>query len=801
MAVADRETRVSPLTFAGDGLLLLCALGGFTCSFLTLYGDRDLGRYASYQATPLDWCAARWDTFLLLAALLALVSLSAWSLPRFRSAAAGGLTVLTGTAALLNWEIFLHGAGLTVRTVTDIFCRRVSWGWAFQYDPGLTRSEETAAVRLFLLLTLTLLALALGWGVVRARRWWVAAFLTLPPLLPGLLADLYPSWPAFMALCACWCAMLLCDLCKWAAPSGRGKLTLTALGCVFVVLAAVSLAFPREGYSRPQWALDMETELYNTANRLSGYFSRWEGPFKSPVTYVGSAGEADLADAGPLNYTGRTVLRVTTDFPTRLYLRGTSLAVYEDGVWTALPEGAYEDYYLDLLDTGEDTPHPPSPLLFPAFQSLRGEQYAATVENVGTSGACVYVPYFPDDQEWAQLGMLPVEDAYFARLQGQRSFTMTFHDCYPANGAPQAEQAYHNLLRECYLDVPEELREPLAELYHQNGLSARPIHGPAPDGTFRGQDTVLDTGGIYAIPDPIRVAQQVAGILDGLCEYDPQAPAAPSGTDPVLYFLNDSQRGYCMHYASAAALMLRTMGVPARYVSGFTADGQPGQQVNVPDRAAHAWVEVWVNGFGWYPVEVTPAAAFEWYGQGDAEPSPEPSEAPEESEAPEPTPTPEPGATQQPSAEPSAQPSGPEDETNPSLELLANAAKALAGAAGAIALLWLGQWLPKRLRAKRLASPDRNRAALDGYGCLRRMERWGGRVDPRAVELAQKARFSQHTLAGEELDELRGLVDLERERLCLTLGPVARLAFRYFWGMPARPKTGENGENSQENGD
>ena len=70
MAVADRETRVSPLTFAGDGLLLLCALGGFTCSFLTLYGDRDLGRYASYQATPLDWCAARWDTFLLLAALL-----------------------------------------------------------------------------------------------------------------------------------------------------------------------------------------------------------------------------------------------------------------------------------------------------------------------------------------------------------------------------------------------------------------------------------------------------------------------------------------------------------------------------------------------------------------------------------------------------------------------------------------------------------------------------------------------------------------------------------------------------------
>ena len=81
----------------------------------------------------------------------------------------------------------------------------------------------------------------------------------------------------------------------------------------------------------------------------------------------------------------------------------------------------------------------------------------------------------------------------------------------------------------------------------------------------------------------------------------------------------------------------------------------------------------------------------------------------------------------------------------------------------------MAQYLPKRYRAGRLSSADRNRAALYGYRCLERMERWGGRVSERAVELARKAKFSQHTLTPE----------------------VERLVFRFLWGMPRRPRPGE----------
>lgn len=764
--MTDRENHPLLPSLLGDGLLLACALAGFTGSFLSLYGQAELGRVMSFRTTPLDQCAAWGGSFLFLSVAFALTALAAWSLPRFRGLAAGGLAGLLGLAALLGRERLLQGAGLTLRTVTLIFAQRVSWGRALQYDPGLTLAQEGAAARLFLLLALAVLALALGWAVVRARRWWMVLLLTLPPLLPGLLADLYPDWPAFMALAASWCAMLLTGLCRWAPPSARGRLNLAALAGAAAALWCVTLLFPREGYARPQWALTLEGELQTVTGRLSDFFSRFQGPFRETVTYVGAAGEADLAHAGPLNYTGRTVLRLTSDRGGRMYLRGSSLGEYRDGRWSALPDGAYREY-LDRLEAAE---HPSSPLLFPALRAEHGQAHTATIDNVGQVGACVYAPYFPAAQPWSELGILPVEDSYFARLQGQWTHTVAFVELDPAlerGGAePAAQQelnAYRAYVYAHYLTVPDELRGPLESFYRDHAGSS---------------------------PLPLVCAARVADILGELCAYDLDAPAPPEGADPVLYFLNESRRGYCMHYASAATLLLRTLGIPARYVSGFAAEAVPGRTVNVPDRAAHAWVELWLDDFGWYPVEVTPAAALDWMQSTAADPFEPPSAPIEESREPEPSsPPPEPSQTAEPSQAPAtALPADSDgDEAAGSAAARAELWKWPAAAAGLAALLWLGQFLPKAFRQLRLSGKNRNRTALYAYGCLRRMERWGGRVDPRALELAQKARFSQHTLTQEELDQLRGFVDRERDRLSYVLGPAARLAFRLVWGRPNAP--------------
>ena len=763
----DNKRRFSWTVLIGDGLLLQCALLGLVSSFLSLYGSHGLP-----GATALARCAANGDLLLLCAVLFGLTTLAVWSPPRFWGGLAGGATVLWAGCVLWNRAGMVQGAGLTVRDISVLFSSQVSWGQVFPYETELLPAEEAGAVQLFLLLALAGLALLLGWAVVRSRRWWVALLLTLPPLLPGLLADLYPDWLPFMALAACWCAMLLTSLCRGAAPDRRGQLTLTMLPTAALVLALITALFPREGYTRPAWARKAENDLLNLSNRLSEYLPHWNnGPFRSTVTYVGAAEEADLAHAGPLNYTGRTVLRVTSDYDGRLYLRGSSLAVYEDGVWKALPDGTYEAFR-----AGHEMGV--SPLYLPATQEQTDAQvYTITVDNVGAVGSCVYTPYFPMPQNAEESGMLPVEDAYFARRQGLWTHVMTFTNRRAAAGTDPdnyAASVYAEYVYENYLDVPEDLRETLEQ--HM----------------WPALEPILAVS--YRPPSiGIQMAELFGSYLDTLCQYDDSAPAAPEGVDPVYYFLDVSHRGYCMHYASAVTLMLRAAGVPARYVSGFTAEVSPGRRVDIPDRAAHAWVEVWIDGFGWYPVEVTPDAAFDW-ARSDAQATGDPV-----GDTPEPTATTEPTATPHPSETPD-QPTaslpgsgggldGPgQGKSGPDFSALFNILKGAVPVIGALLLAWSVQLVVKRFRARRMAGADANRSALVCYRYLCRLERRGGKVDGQAVELAQKARFSQHTLTEEELSFLRGLVDRERTRLCAAPGLPKRLAWRYWWGMPPKQK-------------
>ena len=104
----------------------------------------------------------------------------------------------------------------------------------------------------------------------------------------------------------------------------------------------------------------------------------------------------------------------------------------------------------------------------------------------------------------------------------------------------------------------------------------------------------------------------VARRLQSLARYNIDPGPLPSGTDPVEYFLGENRQGYCAHFASAGALLLRRLGVPARYVTGYVVRPEQfrrstgGYRASVRDDAAHAWVEIWLDGVGWAPVEMTP---------------------------------------------------------------------------------------------------------------------------------------------------------------------------------------------------
>jgi len=90
--------------------------------------------------------------------------------------------------------------------------------------------------------------------------------------------------------------------------------------------------------------------------------------------------------------------------------------------------------------------------------------------------------------------------------------------------------------------------------------------------------------------------------------YDESPPKTPSGTPPLVFFVQQSKAGYCQHYAGAMALMLRYLGIPSRVAAGFTSGTYDRERRvwNVSDRNAHTWVEVWFQGFGWLPFDPTP---------------------------------------------------------------------------------------------------------------------------------------------------------------------------------------------------
>lgn len=91
--------------------------------------------------------------------------------------------------------------------------------------------------------------------------------------------------------------------------------------------------------------------------------------------------------------------------------------------------------------------------------------------------------------------------------------------------------------------------------------------------------------------------------------YTLQPPAL--GSDPVDRFLFGTRRGFCEHYASAFAVMMRAAGIPARIVLGYQGGemNRFGRYMIVRQSDAHAWTEIWLPGRGWLRVDPTAAVA------------------------------------------------------------------------------------------------------------------------------------------------------------------------------------------------
>jgi hypothetical protein len=92
--------------------------------------------------------------------------------------------------------------------------------------------------------------------------------------------------------------------------------------------------------------------------------------------------------------------------------------------------------------------------------------------------------------------------------------------------------------------------------------------------------------------------------------YNQQIQMAPSGQDAVDYFLFDLREGYCDYFSSSMIVMLRSQGIPARWVQGYAGGvyDNERQAYLVRENVAHSWPEVYFPGYGWQRFEPTAAS-------------------------------------------------------------------------------------------------------------------------------------------------------------------------------------------------
>lgn len=243
-----------------------------------------------------------------------------------------------------------------------------------------------------------------------------------------------------------------------------------------------------------------------------------------------------------------------------------------------------------------------------------GQPYGASarmdIENVGADTSYLYYPYytvFDDYSIYNNRNLMP-------RMQGIQMHEEAQYNFYPklvwedGLGDVVPGKISTDEVDAVFLEVPEANEEVLEQECQKIGLT---------------QDMTEN-----------EIVAAVAQYFQDNIPYTLNPGATPRHEDFVNYFLTRNRKGYCAHFASAATLIFRHMGIPARYVEGYAFsfevvlasdindekrveyyyDGYsaigdaPVMNVEVSDAMAHAWVEIYVDGFGWKNVEVTPSS-------------------------------------------------------------------------------------------------------------------------------------------------------------------------------------------------
>lgn len=393
----------------------------------------------------------------------------------------------------------------------------------------------------------------------------IAGLLSIALLVPcfvlvNTLPDLVPLLIIFTVLFA----LYFSSQTRQLNYAHSGVITAVCAVILAVLITVLAVINPVADYERPKW----QDNMLNTVQTLTGMKTyNGSGKISSALAEVGNnvSSEVDFSNAGALKQTGTKVMTVVADLNGRIYLKGMSYANYENNKWSVLTDEQANDYPQD----------------FQAFIMTANYQERSTVTiDTVNKESIVYTPYY-----LASINdtFSPVCDVLVSNSDKATNYSMSVMpyseselDNFSMDFSSQVYD-YDNFVKSYYLKLPYDTKLAMLKIAEENNL------------------TGVSTQNI---------PQAVKQFVSHSASYSLNTQKVPDGRDVAEWFLNDAETGYCMHFANAAAVMLRALDVPARYVTGYCADVVDGKAIVTSDNA-HAWVEYYDSSIGWIPLDAT----------------------------------------------------------------------------------------------------------------------------------------------------------------------------------------------------
>lgn len=373
----------------------------------------------------------------------------------------------------------------------------------------------------------------------------------------------------------------------------------------------------------------------------------------------GGVNGGKLGTINRIKYKNQTVLEVTTPWlGNNIYLRGYIGCEYTGNSWEELDDDSY--YFLnsnipvngfnvngDMITT----------LNYSSIDTDINYNTTISINNISANNDYAYVPYgqLYDNSYYSNYQLQNKKESYLYYTDKSSGYGFSYYPNLVNLSNVDSIKSEINKVRSTKLELTNIKEEEYAKFVNDE-------YTKLPD---KGLDKIkAKYSGRYNQTKDLNgcINEAIAAVNDGTT-YDLAPGKLPKGKDFVEYFLYENKKGYCTHYASAAAVILRAMGIPTRYVEGYvitkndadnakdtnktvmykqkinTLDeeeaidklkitkedferesinnfissvGSQSVQVenktmDIKDTNAHAWIEVYVENFGWIPIDVTPS--------------------------------------------------------------------------------------------------------------------------------------------------------------------------------------------------